>query len=178
MPGGRVRERCSLCAQLLEGLRRVVVGVFLLGAGFVRTGTLGLGHLARAHTLHPLASGLHARLGFAALALALPPARVLCGGRGRGHPRIRGACMTPDTPSAFEVSVAHAEEGATPVVPALGVPVAAIVHEAHERTIATALERWAGQGLDKTSLEPILVYCAEQRCQAAAATCPGCRRFS
>src|SRR5690606_10730064 len=31
-------------------------------------------------------------------------------------------------------------------------------------------------GLTRETLEPLLVYCAEQRCAAAGATCPGCRR--
>ena len=30
-------------------------------------------------------------------------------------------------------------------------------------------------GLDRATLEPILTYCAEQRCEADDATCPGCR---
>jgi tRNA/rRNA methyltransferase len=83
--------------------------------------------------------------------------------------------MSVPTAADFEIVVEGTDGGACPVVPALGAPVAAIVHEAHERTIAVALERWAPNGLDKGNLEPILVYCAEQRCQAAAATCPGCR---
>ena len=63
----------------------------------------------------------------------------------------------------------------TPIVSALDVPISAIVHEAHERTLAAALARWGGGGLTQATLEPILIYCAEQRCKADDATCPGCR---
>lgn len=75
----------------------------------------------------------------------------------------------------FEVAVGSIDGLAVPMVPGIAVPVAEVVHEAHERTLAAALERWGPQGLDKSNLEPILVYCAEQRCQEAAATCAGCR---
>lgn len=83
--------------------------------------------------------------------------------------------MNAQSASDFEIVVKCVEGFETPVVQPLGAAVSDIVHEAHERTIAVALERWSGQGLDKGTLEPILVYCAEQRCQAASATCPGCR---
>lgn len=63
----------------------------------------------------------------------------------------------------------------TPVVCPIGVPVGAIVHEAHERTIAAAIERWQSEGLGEDNVEPILTYCAELRCKADDATCPGCR---
>ena len=83
--------------------------------------------------------------------------------------------MSSEAQPAFAVEVQDETGGPTPVVPALSACVSEIVHEAHERTLATALERWAPMGLDKVNLEPILVYCAEQKCQAAGATCPGCR---
>jgi tRNA/rRNA methyltransferase len=54
--------------------------------------------------------------------------------------------------------------------------VAAVVHACHERTIDEGLANLAIPGLDRTSLEPILTYCAELRCEADAATCPGCKR--
>jgi tRNA/rRNA methyltransferase len=66
-------------------------------------------------------------------------------------------------------------EARTPVVGAIGEPVGAVVHEAHERTLAGALERWQSAGLSRQAIEPILTYCAEQRCRADGATCPGCR---
>ncbi len=78
-------------------------------------------------------------------------------------------------PTPFSVTTVDANGKRVPCVPALGVAVSALVHEAHERTIDQALQRWQAQGLDKERLEPIVVYCAEQRCQAETATCPGCR---
>jgi tRNA/rRNA methyltransferase len=83
--------------------------------------------------------------------------------------------MSGDALQAFSVTVEGADAERAPRVPALGTTVAEVVHHAHEHTIDTALARWQTQGLDKTRLEPILVYCAEQRCQADAVTCPGCR---
>ncbi len=76
---------------------------------------------------------------------------------------------------AFEVTVAGEGEARAPRVPALDATVAEVVHKAHEHTIAVALEHWQARGLDKGNLEPILVYCAEQRCQATQVTCAGCR---
>jgi tRNA/rRNA methyltransferase len=66
-------------------------------------------------------------------------------------------------------------ETRSPVVRAIVEPVSAVVHEAHERTLAGALERWQSAGLSRESIEPILTYCAEQRCRTDEATCPGCR---
>jgi tRNA/rRNA methyltransferase len=62
-----------------------------------------------------------------------------------------------------------------PIVAGPDVPVSAIVDRAHEQGVASALAHWAGQGLAAETLEPILTYCAEQRCVADHATCPGCR---
>lgn len=55
-------------------------------------------------------------------------------------------------------------------------PVAAIVHACHEKTIDAGLAALAVPGLDREALEPILTYCAELRCEADSATCPGCKR--
>jgi tRNA/rRNA methyltransferase len=63
-----------------------------------------------------------------------------------------------------------------PTLAGTGLPVAAIVHACHERTIDAGLADLAVPGLDRASLEPILTYCAERRCEADQATCPGCRR--
>ena len=46
---------------------------------------------------------------------------------------------------------------------------------AHELGIDAALARWSGTGLTKDTLEPVLTYCAERRCEADDAVCPGCR---
>ena len=57
-----------------------------------------------------------------------------------------------------------------------GRPVAEIVHACHQTTIDEALAKLALPGLDRASLDPLLTYCAERRCEADAATCPGCQR--
>ena len=62
-----------------------------------------------------------------------------------------------------------------PLVARLDVPVAGIVEDAHEKGIAAAMAQWSAFGVDQANLEPILTYCAEQRCQDDGATCPGCR---
>jgi tRNA/rRNA methyltransferase len=56
-----------------------------------------------------------------------------------------------------------------------GLPVAAVVTACHEKTIDVGLAELAVPGLDREALEPILTYCAEQRCKDDHATCPGCR---
>lgn len=55
-------------------------------------------------------------------------------------------------------------------------PVVDIVRACHEQTIDVGLEHLAVPGLDRETLEPLLIYCAEERCIADEATCPGCRR--
>src|SRR5436190_870807 len=72
------------------------------------------------------------------------------------------------------VAVVAVKDG-QPVVAGTALPVAAIVHACHERTIDLALAELAVPGLDRTALEPILTYCAERRCESDDATCPGCR---
>lgn len=66
-------------------------------------------------------------------------------------------------------------EGRAPVARAIGESVSTVVQVAHERTLAGALERWQSAALSREAVEPILTYCAEQRCRADDATCPGCR---
>jgi tRNA/rRNA methyltransferase len=63
----------------------------------------------------------------------------------------------------------------TPTVAQLRAPVGRVVAVIHELGIGAGLERWADAGLTRTTLEPILTYCAERRCEADDATCPGCR---
>src|SRR5690242_11369683 len=75
----------------------------------------------------------------------------------------------------WDVMAEDREDGRTPRVERLGVPVARIVDRAHEQGIPAALAEWASCGLDNDGLESILVYCAEQRCTSDHATCPGCR---
>jgi tRNA/rRNA methyltransferase len=57
-----------------------------------------------------------------------------------------------------------------------GVPVGAIVQACHEKTVDAGLVALAIPGLDRETLEPVLTYCAELRCEADQVTCPGCKR--
>ena len=50
------------------------------------------------------------------------------------------------------------------------------MHACHERTIDQGLAELAVPGLDRATLEGVLTYCAEERCIADDASCPGCRR--
>jgi tRNA/rRNA methyltransferase len=53
--------------------------------------------------------------------------------------------------------------------------VAALVNACHQKTIDAGLAELGAAGLERDALEPILSYCAEQRCRDEAASCPGCR---
>lgn len=66
--------------------------------------------------------------------------------------------------------------GGVPRAEPHGVPLANIVHACHSRTIDVALGELALPGLDRASLEPLLTYCAERRCEGDGAICPGCQR--
>jgi tRNA/rRNA methyltransferase len=57
----------------------------------------------------------------------------------------------------------------------LGIPVARLIDDVHEKGLATATAQWSAAGIDQAGLEPVLTYCAEQRCKSDGATCPGCR---
>lgn len=61
----------------------------------------------------------------------------------------------------------------TPVLPAGAIPVSRIVADAHEQAVSSAADGFAGLSL--AALEAVLTYCAERRCEADNATCPGCR---
>lgn len=76
------------------------------------------------------------------------------------------------------VDVVIGERGGrrVPVLAPAGRPIADIVAAVHERTIDQGLAALAIDGLDRETLEPVLVYCAELKCEAAKATCPGCKR--
>jgi len=76
---------------------------------------------------------------------------------------------------AIEVTP-DAEHGPVPRLAGSHVAVAEVVHTCHELTIDDGLSRLGIAGLDRTTLEPILTYCAEERCIADGASCPGCRR--
>jgi tRNA/rRNA methyltransferase len=66
--------------------------------------------------------------------------------------------------------------GGVPVFGPRATPVAEVVRACHERTIDVALGELAIPGLDRTTLGPVLTYCAELRCETDAVTCPGCKR--
>lgn len=53
--------------------------------------------------------------------------------------------------------------------------VGALVHASHETTIEQALET-VSPGLARESLDQILTYCAERRCDDDNASCPGCHK--
>jgi tRNA/rRNA methyltransferase len=69
------------------------------------------------------------------------------------------------------VKIARAE----PSIAGSRLTVAEVVHACHEKTATVALAELGVPGLDMKTVEPLLTYCAEQRCRADAATCPGCR---
>jgi tRNA/rRNA methyltransferase len=69
------------------------------------------------------------------------------------------------------IAVEHGE----PLIAGTTLPVAAVVHACHEKTVKVALAELGVPGLDAGTIEPVLTYCAEQRCKADRATCPGCR---
>jgi tRNA/rRNA methyltransferase len=71
-------------------------------------------------------------------------------------------------------SLVQIEHG-QPSIAGTQLTVAEVVHACHERTLPVGLAELAVPGLDVTTIEPILTYCAEQRCKADDATCPGCR---
>ena len=76
----------------------------------------------------------------------------------------------------MKVDIAELEGFRTPRLAAGGPPVGAVVHACHNTTIDQGLAQLAVAGLGRETLEPILTYCAELRCEADDATCPGCKR--
>jgi tRNA/rRNA methyltransferase len=73
--------------------------------------------------------------------------------------------------NSSRITVEHGE----PLIAGTSLTVAAVVHACHEKTVKVALAELGVPGLDASTTEPILTYCAEQRCRADGATCPGCR---
>jgi len=74
------------------------------------------------------------------------------------------------------IEVVAGPGGTEPRLAGSELPVAAVVHACHEKTIDDGLAALAIPGLDRASLEPVLTYCAELRCEADRATCPACKR--
>ena len=75
-----------------------------------------------------------------------------------------------------DIRIAVQSSWRVPVVGASETPVAVVTHACHERTIDQGLAELAVPGLDRATLEGVLTYCAEERCIADDASCPGCRR--
>ena len=75
----------------------------------------------------------------------------------------------------MKIVIEPSAEGAEPRVGHDGPPVGQVVHACHEKTIDDGLAALALPGLDRATLEPVLTYCAELRCEADRATCPGCK---
>jgi tRNA/rRNA methyltransferase len=73
-----------------------------------------------------------------------------------------------------QVTIETVAQRACPVVEG-GMPVSTIVHACHETTIDQAIQAFNRPDLTRETLLPLLEYCAEQRCVADKATCPGCR---
>lgn len=65
---------------------------------------------------------------------------------------------------------------AVPVLEGDDTPVSRVVHACHQTSIDDALAALAIPGLSRETLDPVLVYCAELRCEAVKATCPGCKK--
>jgi tRNA/rRNA methyltransferase len=57
-----------------------------------------------------------------------------------------------------------------------GAAVSSIVHACHERSIDTGLGLLAIPGVTRATLEPVLTYCAELKCEADGVSCTGCKR--
>lgn len=82
---------------------------------------------------------------------------------------------TPAT-SGRDIEIAVEEAARVPTVSGRGMPVARLVHACHEKTIDDGLAALGASDIDRASLDRILTYCAELRCESDAATCPGCKR--
>ncbi len=74
------------------------------------------------------------------------------------------------------VEVQQTADGRFPGIIGTTLAVATVVHACHERSIDEGLAQLAIPGLDRRTLEPILTYCAELKCEAADASCSGCKR--
>ncbi len=76
----------------------------------------------------------------------------------------------------LDIRITHSLEGAVPRLMATDHAVGEIVRACHDRSIDEGLAALAIPGLTRETLEPVLTYCAELRCEADNATCAGCKR--
>ena len=74
----------------------------------------------------------------------------------------------------MQISIEMREGQLVPV--AAGRPLAEIVGILHEKTVDDGIVALNLPGIDRTTLEPLLTYCAERRCIADHASCIGCKR--
>ena len=83
----------------------------------------------------------------------------------------------PEPPAAqIGIRIVDREGHRVPELAGAGVALARVVHACHEQSIDAGLAALAIPGLSRETLEPLLTYCAELTCEAARATCPGCKR--
>ena len=80
------------------------------------------------------------------------------------------------TADAAQIELPIDAHAGMPVMGSARTPVGEIVRVCHARTIDVGLAELAIDGLDRTTLEPVLVYCAEERCVADGVMCPGCAK--
>ncbi len=79
--------------------------------------------------------------------------------------------MSPDT-----LEIATTGNPAVPVLNGTTLAVGAVIHACHVATIDQGLAALAQPGLTRETLDIVLQYCAELRCVADKASCPGCKR--
>lgn len=81
-----------------------------------------------------------------------------------------------DVTLRYDLASASGVAAPVPAIDGTAATVADVVRACHDDTIDKGLERLAIPGLDRGTLETVLTYCAELRCEADGAVCPGCRR--
>ncbi len=84
--------------------------------------------------------------------------------------------MTTVETSVSDIEISTASGVAVPMVGGRALTVARLVHACHESTIDDGLRDVDAADMDRAALDRILAYCAELRCEADGATCPGCKR--
>lgn len=86
------------------------------------------------------------------------------------------APTTDTSQTCLDIEITAEAGTRVPVIAGHVMPVAALVHACHEKTIDTGLAAVGVPAMDRASLDRILTYCAELRCESDAASCPGCKR--
>jgi tRNA/rRNA methyltransferase len=75
-----------------------------------------------------------------------------------------------------DLTLAIRTESGEPVLGPRDTRVAEVVHACHSASIDQGLEALSIPGLDRSTLEPVLQYCASLKCILDQVTCPGCKR--